>query len=207
MIAVAIAVGLGATSCGGEMKEAAEAMSAMKDIAASANDAKESMDVLEKRRKEREANGDTLAMAADELLKYLPDNVSGYQPKEPEYESVEQPGMSMTSVKQTFEGEDGRRVRVSLVDYNASMFGYMGAAAMFRINIKQDNNRERSGTFTTDNDLINGYEKFDKRDSSVSVTYGIGGRFLLTVNATKQKDTEFAKSVAESMKLDELAEM
>ena len=207
LVALGLIIGLGAASCGGEMKEAAEAMSAMKDIAASADEAKESMDVLEKRRKEREERGDTLAMPAEELMTYLPSSVDGYEPKEPEYESMETAGMSMTTVKQTFEGPDGKRVRVSLVDYNASMFGYMGAAAMFRLNIKQDNNRERSGTFQTDNELINGYEKFNKRDSSATVTYGIGGRFLLTINARKQAGTEFAKSVAESMKLDKLAEM
>ena len=207
MIALMVSIGLGATACGDEMKEAAEAMSAVKDIAESAEEAKESMDILEKRRKEREARGDTLAMPAEDLLTYLPSSVDGYEPKEPEYETMETAGMSMTTVRQTFEGPDGKRVRISLVDYNASMFGYMGAAAMFRLNIKKNNNREKSGTFQTDNEFINGYEKFNKRDSSVSVTYGLGGRFLLTINARKQADTEFAKNVAESMKLDELADM
>ena len=61
------------------------------------------------------------------------------------------------------------------------------------------------GTFQTDNEDINGYEEFNKKSGRVNLTYGVGGRFLLTIKADKQESSEWAKDLAEGMELDELA--
>ncbi len=194
-------------ACGGELNEAAEAMKNVQSIAASADDAAKTMDKMEARRQERVAKGDTLAMDPEALKGYLPVSISSYEAKEPSYETVNTPGMSMTVVKKEFTKPDGSRVNVSITDYNASAMGYMGAAAMFAVQMKVDNDQSMSATFNTDNEFVNGYEEFDKVNKDATVTYGVGGRFLVSIRATKQESTNFVKSVASSMKLDKLAAM
>jgi len=207
-----VVIGLFAASlmlvaCGGELDEAAEAMKNVQSIAASADDATKTMDKMEARRQERVAKGDTLAMDPEALKAYLPGSISGYEAKEPTYETVTTPGMSMTVVEQDYTRSDGSSVNISITDYNASAMGYMGAAAMFAVQMKVEDDRSMSATFNTDNEFVNGYEEFDKVNKDATVTYGVGGRFLVSIRASKQESTSFVKSVGSSMKLDKLAAM
>jgi len=207
LVLAMVAVTALAIGCGDKAKEMTEVMGNMKSIAESADDMQKDMDILEKRRQERVNKGDTMAMAPEELMKYLPDNISGYTAEEPEYESTDMGGFTMTQVHRSYNADDGKRVRVSLTDYNSYQMGWMGASAMFRMRFKTDNNREMTQTFSTDNEMINGYEKFDKKGNDVTVMYGIGGRFLLNISANQQSSTDWAKSVAGKMNLDKLADM
>ena len=195
------------TACGDEASEAMEALGNMKDIVESVDDMKEDIDLFEKRRQERVDSGDTLALSTDELKQYLPATIDGYEAGELEYQTMDMEMMSWTEVSRDYKMEGGKRVKVKLIDYNNSAMGWMGASAMFRLKFRTDNNREMSGTFDTDNEFINGFEKFQKKQGRVNLTYGLGGRFLLTIEASDQESTDWAKSLAASMNLDALAAM
>jgi hypothetical protein len=205
--ATLIAVALGSAGCGEGADEAMEALSNMKTIVESVEDMKDDIDLLEQRRKERVESGDTLALTPDDLKVFLPDAIDGFESGELEYQTMDMQGMSWTEVERDYTMEGGKSVKVKLVDYNNSAMGWMGASAMFRLKFRTDNNREMSGTFETDNEFINGFEKFQKKQGRVNVTYGLGGRFLLTIQASDQESTDWVKSLAASMKLDDLAAM
>ena len=194
-------------SCGKEMQDAADALRNVESIAESAGDAKKTMDDLEQRRKEREESGDTVAMPTDKLLTFLPGSIKGYEAQEPTFETVETTGMSMTTVKREYNGADGKEVVVSLTDYNASAFGYLGVSAVFSLDIRVENQNEISGTFDTGNELVKGFENYKKKGREATATYGIAGRFLLVLSATDQESTDFVRSVAKSMPLKKLASM
>ena len=195
------------TGCGEEASEAMEALGNMKEIVESVEDVKDDMDALEKRRADRVERGDTLAMSTDELQKFLPATIDGYESGEVEYQTMDMQGMSWTEVERKYTTEDGKRVTVKIIDYNNSAMGWMGASAMFRLKFHTDNNREMSGTFETENQFVNGFEKFQKKQGRVTITYGLGGRFLMTINATDQESTQWVRDLAASMSLDDLAAM
>ncbi|WP_165903862.1 hypothetical protein [Hymenobacter gummosus] len=48
-------------------------------------------------------------------------------------------------------------------------------------------------------------ETLDKKEHKATVTMGVGERFLVTVEASDQRDTELVKSVARSLDLGGLA--
>lgn len=205
LVLVLAAIGLIISSCGGKMDEAAEAMSNLKSIAESGENIEKTQGVLEQRRTKRRASGDTLAMDTEKLKQYLPSGIDGYDANEAESNSVEMPGMSWSVVNRTYTKPDGSTVKITLTDYNASEVGWAGMSAMFAIKWKVDNASETSRTIQTDNPLINGHERLGKQDGSVALTYGLGGRFILQIEVSNQNGFDFARSVAQNMKLQDLA--
>ena len=194
-------------SCGEEASELKQAISNMESIAESAKDMESEMNVLEKRREERRKRGDTLAMKAEELMKYLPENIKDYTSGKPSYESTDMPGMSFTQVRRQYTSANGKTVSISLTDYNSSEMGWMGASAIFQIKFKTENDQEMQQTFETKNQFVNGHERYDKTNKNVTVSYGIGGRFFLTIDAEDQSSTDWAKGIASSMNLDKLSKL
>jgi hypothetical protein len=194
-------------ACGEKVDELSETIGNIKSMAESAEDAKEEMDAAEKRRMERVKAGDTLAMAPEELMKYLPASISGYEAQEPEYNSTEMPGLSFTQVNRRYTSKSGSEIRISITDYNASSIGYLGAAGMFKLKWKTDNKDEFQQTFETGNPLVGGHERYDKRNKEATVTYGVGGRFLLSISAEDQSSTEQVRKIASSMNLDKMSKL
>lgn len=192
------------TGCGGKLDEAAQAMKNLETVAESAEEAQKSQDVVAKRREERKAKGDTLAMPTDELKTYLPGDISGYKAGEPETSSTQMEGFSFSQATRTYTRDDGATIRVQLTDYNSSEMGYAGMASLFALKWSTDNAQETSGTFQTGDPFINGHERYDKTSKNSTIVYGLGGRFILNIDAEKQ-DIKFARSVAEKVDLKKLA--
>lgn len=197
-------VGVMLTGCGGKMEEAAQAMKNLETMAESAEDAQKNQDVVSKRREERRAKGDTVAMSTDELKAYLPGDISGYKAGEPETSSTEMEGFSFAQATRSYKRDDGATVKVDLTDYNSSEAGYAGMAMLFAMKWRVDNAQETSGTFQTGDPFINGHERYDKTSKNSTLVYGLGGRFILNIEAEKQ-DIAFARSVAEKIDLKKLA--
>jgi hypothetical protein len=184
-----------------------QAMEAMKTMSESAKDNEQTSNILEKRRQERRAKGDTIALATDKLVAFLPASLDGYQAEEPETSSMEVPGMSTTTASRTFTSADKGNVKVTLTDFNGAEGSYGIQALMFSIKIRTENKDMMSGTFQTNNELINGHEEFNKNSKNVTVIYGLGGRFILNIEADNQSGTEWAKGVANRMDINNLANM
>jgi len=159
----------------------------------------------EKRRAERKAKGDTLAMNYKDLQQYLP-AVPGYEKNgDPEGESMSMPGFgSFSKAEQGYKSGD-KTIDVELLDYNQSALGFTTASAMFTMNIQMENDAEKSGSFDTGMKLVKGYEQVFKKDNNATVTYAIADRFLLTIKSQGSNDVELLKNIAKSMNLGELS--
>lgn len=205
VLLLAVAGGLFVSACSDKMNEAAESLKNVQSIAESADEAQKTQTELEKRRDERRAKGDTIALPYAELQKYLPGEIAGYKAGELEGSNTEVPGYSVGSASREYTKEDGSFVRITLSDYNSSEMGWAAASTWMALKIKTDNSEEYMSTFQTDSPYINGMEKLGKKDKSATITYGLGGRFLLVVEANNQTDLATVKKVAESMDLKKLA--
>lgn len=206
-LAFMIVAGLVLSSCGGKLDEAKQAMDNLETMAKSGDNVEAVQKAAEERRAERRKSGDTLAMPYAELQKLLPTDLSGYMAKEPEGSNTDIPGFSMAQATRRYEKPDGSYVTISLTDWNASEAGWTGATALFALKYRSDNSSENSGTFQTDDPLVNGSDRFGKQDKNANVTYALGARFLLVVEANNQSDVNFVKSVAERLDLKKLAKM
>ncbi len=195
------------TSCGQKVDEAAEALKNMNSISESADEMQKTQNVYEKRRADRKAKGDTLALASAELKKFLPSEIDGYTAAEAESQSMDMEGMSWSIVSKEFTKDDGTRIKVTITDYNASESMWGAATMMFAIKWSVDNADESSMTIQTNNTMINGHERFGKKDKNATLTYGLGGRFLLQIEGSKQTSTDFVKAVASRIDMQKMAGM
>jgi hypothetical protein len=166
---------------------------------------KAAADDAEKRRAERKAKGDTLAMNYKDLQKYLPD-VAGYEKDgEPSGESTNMAGFgSFSTAEQRYKSGD-KTIHVELMDYNQSAFGFTTASTMFSMNIQMENDKEKSGSFDTGMKYVKGFEQMYKKDNNATVTYAIADRFMLTIKSDGSNDVDMLKNVAKSMNLAELS--
>lgn len=192
-------------ACGGEAEQALEQVKNYQSIAESANEAQQSQDAIQRRREERRAAGDTLAMPTDKLAAFLPASLDGYVAGEAETSTTEIPGMSMAQARRTYTATDGNTVTITLTDWNSSEAGWAGVFAVFALKMSVDNASETWSTFQ-DGDFIAGHQRFDKQSKSSSVQYGLGGRFHLEIAATN-KPVDFVKATANKMDLKKLAAM
>lgn len=205
MIAIAGAL---FTSCGEKAKEMGQAMDNIKNIAENAEKVQAQQSDVQKRRDERRAKGDTLAIPYKDLQAYLPASVNGYTAQEPTGESVNMMGMSYSTCarRYTKQGANGEEsVEVTIMDYNSQAALYDGAIMIWGAGITVDNDAETTKTLQTDLPYSAALEHYWKKEHRSEVTYALGGRFLLTIKADNQSSIDFAKNVAKSMKLAELA--
>ena len=166
-----------------------------------------SMDKAQEERAERVKRGDTLSLPYKELQQYLPATVSGYTPGELKGQSQKMTGMAFSTAERTYTKGPDEQVEVSLIDYNGSNALYQGAAAMLSLGIEQEDDEHMMGPTSVKADGVKGMDNFNKKDGRAEMTLAVGGRFLLTLKAGKQKDMALLKSVAEDMDLKELARL
>jgi len=156
--------------------------------------------------RERQAKGDTIAINYKDLQKYLPASLDGYKAEKPTGGTINATGMSYSNAEIRFKKDNGDYVHVALLDYNAAYGLFTMATSMWNLGMNLETDEEKAGTLKLDNG-ITGWESIKKKEHNASVVLGIGYRFLLTVDASNQDDTELVKSVAKEIKLDDLAKM
>lgn len=157
----------------------------------------------EDKMKERRAKGDTLAMHYSELQKYLP-SIDGYTMKEPDGGSVNMTGMSYSNAEGRYKNDKGKRIKVTIIDYNQAFALYSTATAMWAMGLTVDSPSEKASGFKLD-DKTGGWESYKKKSKKATVTLGIGDRFWINVEAEDQENTDFAKEIAKSIDLSKLA--
>jgi hypothetical protein len=161
----------------------------------------------EKMQKNMENKKDAKAIHYEELLKYLPETIDGYHINgEPKGSSMDMQGASYSSAEIEFKNENGNRIDIVLIDYNAAYSMYSMATAMWSSGFKIDTSEEIAQSLNFE-DNINGWESFKKKSKHASIILGLGDRFLLTIEGDNQKDTEALKNIAKSMKIKELASL
>lgn len=178
---------------GKEMKNAGEKM----EKAGDEQDAKQ---------KERKLKGDTAAINYKELQKYLPESIDGYTKGKPSGSTMTMTGMSYSNAEVKFTNDNGGYVRVSILDYNAAYSLYSMATGMWLGGMSIENDQEKANSIKLE-DGITGWETLKKDNKKASVVLGVGCRFLITVEANEQENTDIVKHVATSLKLEDLAKM
>lgn len=194
--------------CGEKMKEAQQAMENVKSITENAQQAQQETNEAQKRRAERRAKGDTLAIPYKDLQQYLPSSINGYTAAEPSGNSMDMAGMSYSTGtrRYTRQGANGEEaIEISLTDYNATESAYEVAAAWMALGLKADNDEQTVKTYKLDYPASGGMETYHKKDKRSELTYALGGRFILTIKADNQSSIDGVKGIATSMKLSELA--
>ena len=195
-------------SCGGDEKvqELSNAMKAVQNADETAEKMNESNDLIQKRMDERKQKGDTLAMHYKKLQEYLPASISGYTAEAPTGESINMPGASYSNAHIRFtKGND--EVTVNIIDYNQAFAMYQGVIALWSMGMSVDNDRETAKGYNPNLELSGGWEKYDKQNKAAELLLGIGSRFFIEIKASNQTNTDFVKSVANSMKLAEMSKM
>jgi hypothetical protein len=193
------------TACGGGGdKKSAEAEDKKENSVADAiEDAGDKLaNALDKIKSERKKKGDTLAIPYKELQKYLPQEIKGYTlASDMKGQQMNMQGMSFSRAEGTYKkGEE--RLEVSLNDYNQA-FGLLQMLTMaWSMGISEENDSGKSGVVTLGGHK--GWEEYRKESKEARVLLAINERFFIEVTAENQSDTEFAKSVAQSLNLSEL---
>lgn len=194
--------------CGEKMKEIKHAG----EIIQKAPEAADKMDDLqqkaETRLAERRKVGDTLAVHFTKLQEFLPKNVSDYTLETPQGATTGMGGFSFSSAEYNFTKDNGEsRIRISIVDYNASYATWAGFASWAILGLKTENQDGWIKTFPVKINDIYALEEYSRNSKIAKATYAVGYRFLLTIEANNQISTNFVKSIANRMNLLELAKM
>lgn len=192
---------LGILSCGQKAEDAKNATTVLSNL----DDVADAMKDAQSKVEERRAKGDTLAIPHQDLQKYLPNSISGYEKDgEPDGESVNMMGASFSKISQKYKKGDAE-AEVSIVDYNAAYSMYGAATAVWAMGLSVDNKEESMKGVEISG--AKGMESFKKSSKSASVVLGVAERFLITVEAQNQTDTEFVKEVAKSIDISTLSKM
>ncbi len=197
-------------SCGGKKEEEEQAEvkglgSALGALAKMGKEMEKNAAQSKGKLEERRAKGDTLAMPYADLQKYLP-VIDGYKMGEPDGGSINMSGMSYSSAEGKYTNDKGDRVKVTIMDYNQAYSMYTAATAMWAMGMSIDTPEEKANGFKLD-DKIGGWEVFKKKSKEANVTLGVGERFWVSVEADKQENTEWVKSIAKSIDLGKLSAM
>lgn len=204
-----VAISISLISCGEKFDELKNAAEVIKNAPDAIEEMGEQVNLAEKRREERVAKGDTLALHFSELQKYLPESLPGLNAQEPNGQSTNITGFSMSTVEREYTADDesGRRVRISLVDYNESYEMFTGVAYWASLNLSTETSDGFSRTIQTSNKGISGFEEYSKSSQSAKIYYALGYRFLLMVEENGAKDFDFVKDVIKKIDMEKLAKM
>ena len=169
------------TACGGNDKKE-ENIDVEKNPLGALMKMGKNMEENEKKMEKKAKDGkNAVAIHYEELIKFLPESVSGYKRAEdPSGASMDMGEMSYSSAEVRFENEKGDRINITLLDYNAAYSMYSMATAMWASGFKIDTSEELGQSINL-GENINGWESLRKKQKDASVVLGLGDRFFLTI--------------------------
>lgn len=204
---IIIVFGLFLTNCGKKAEEVKNAMEVLNKMPEAANQMQKSADKAQARIEARKKSGDTLAVPYKKLQEFLPQSIEGYTTAEPSGESMNMGGFSYSQAKRTYSTPDGQSIEITLMDYNEN-YGMYAGLSFWAAGFSQENDESMEKTFNTGIDDTYAVEKYYKKGTNdAELTYALGYRFILTIHASKQKSTDFAKSIAQKMDLNKISKM
>ena len=157
-------------------------------------------------REKRVTEGDTVALAPEQLKDYLPRSFDGFDPAGDFVGSPYQlSGQSYANAEQDYAKGD-THIRITLCDYNGSESQFAQETAYFASGMRIDNRRVEAGSVEFSGNL-KGWEIFDKRTQRAELNIAVSDRILLKIIANQQTDTEYIKSIAKQMNLKALANL
>ena len=200
----AATISLSLTGCQ-QAQDAKNAYSAVVTTTKAAKEMANGLEAAQAKQATRRQQGDTLAINYKELQKYLPASAEGYATEGgPAGQSMNMGGMHLSTAEQNYKKGD-QTLKVSLVDYNSAAPLFMAATAMMNSGREMEDDNQLTRGLDLKQDGVKGMETLDKQSHKATVVLGISDRFLATVEASGQNDTELVKSVAKSLNLSELA--
>jgi soluble cytochrome b562 len=187
-----------------KVEQAKEAVQNIESLEKSAAQAQNNQELIAKKREERIARGDTMALGREALIAFLP-AIEGYDTVNTEFAAFNMPGTAYSQIVRHYKAhnDEAATLELTLADYSGA-YGMMdGLTALWSFSVEND--QEKAKGFDPGFPLSGGWEVYNKVNKQATVFYALGGRFLLTLKAEKQTDTELAKKIASSMKLKDLA--
>jgi hypothetical protein len=204
---LAATLGAALIGCGEKAQEMKNAANALEAVADMATNAEATQNEAEKFYAERQAKGDTVAMNYAELQKLLPEAPSGYTASgEPGGSSQSMGGWSMAQAEQTYSqpaGADGNTpsIKVSLMDFGGTQAAYGMMALPMMMNLSQEDAHRRFNTIKLGPEFTSASEEYNKDNKDVTVTAMTRYRYMITVEARNQSSdqSDLVKGLAEEI--------
>ena len=188
-----------------QAKEAKNAYNVVTHAAEASKEVAAGLDDAQARQAERVKNGDTLALPYKELQKYLPETVPGFPTADDlAGQTMQMPGMHYSQAFRAFHHGDKQQLTVMLVDYNGAGELFTAASGMMALGMEMEDEDQRMSSADLGQKGLKAIEFYEKKKRGAKIVVAINDRFMVTVEATDQPDTEAVKSVAKSLKYDNL---
>ena len=201
-----LAAVLGLTGCE-QARDAKNAYSAVVTSTKAAKEMASGMQEVQARQEDRAKRGDTLAINYKELEKYLPATAASFTPEgNPEGQSMQMPGMRYSMAKQNYRKGD-ETLSVTLMDYNGAAPMFLAATAMMNTGMEMENDDQLMRGLDLGLPGVKAFETLEKKNHQATIVLSVANRFLATVEASGQNDTELVKSVAKGLKLSKISEL
>jgi hypothetical protein len=154
---------------------------------------------------ERLTSSDTVSLHYKKLQQFLPAELAGFVPDgEPRGEFVSLGGVSYSTCEQRYR-RGGQQLKVLLVDYNGAKPLYASATALMGNSISQEDDVQLMQGCDLGLPGVLGYETLQKKEHRALVALGVGNRFFVSVESTRQQNTQLVKYVAQLLDLKRLA--
>ncbi|MBT9392479.1 hypothetical protein KLP40_04825 [Hymenobacter sp. NST-14] len=189
-----------------QAQQAKQSYDTLSQVSKMSQNAETALNEAKTQREQRRQRGDTVSLPYKELQQFLPASPGDYTAAAPSGESTKAAGLSFSTATQKFTRGDAT-LEVSLTDYNGAQDVYQGVAAMFALGLEQENDEQLVRPSQLSIDGIKGMETFHKQDGRAELVLTAGGRFLIKIEASQQKDLDFVQEVARQMPLEKLAGM
>lgn len=198
-------------SCGEKAKEIKDAVELAQKAPEMAKNMQNAQDAAKIRWDERKKKGDTLALPYKKLDEFIPASINGYKSEDPSGQNMNMQGLSYaeSSRRYTKEGTNGvnEDIEIKIVDYNATYDMFAAAFFWMSTNFSREDANGYERTIDIGVKDVPGFEKFNKSSKTAELTFAVGYRFILTIRVENQANTDFAKSIAKTMKLAEMSKM
>jgi len=198
-------------SCGEKAKEMKDALELAQKAPEMAKNMQSAQDASKVRWEERKKKGDTLSLPFKKLEEFIPPTISGYKSEEPAGQNMNMQGLSYSESSRRYVKENAtgaaEDIEIKLVDYNATQDLFSAAFFWMSTNFSREDANGYERTIDIGVKEVPGFEKYTKSSKTAELTFAVGYRFILTIRVENQANTDFAKSIAKSMRLADLAKM
>lgn len=185
-------------SCGeGKDKEKLEETS-LDEVIEKGEAVNNNIKIAEQKWEKRKQKGDTLAMDYKSLLEIMP-NIDGYTKQKPEGMNINANGTSYATAIQNYQGKTGE-LNITIFDYNGAINMLAAASGWKTFQMKtEDSEGYRSAEEYKDFVDTWIYTEYNKPNKNAIAMMVINDRFILSVNADGQDNTDFARRIAEQV--------